>query len=281
MSLHPHRFVTALVATLLITTGVSLGGGPVNTDQTGLALSGYDPVAYFTVGEPTKGDFQITAEHGGATYRFASEQNRRQFLQNPDRYVPEYGGYCAYGVAVNAQFTADPTIWKIVDGKLYLNLDENIAKKFNQDIAGHIEKANANWPELAGAGVRDVNVDSTGLALHGYDPVAYFTQGKAAKGDFQITAEHDAATYRFVTEQNREKFIANPARYEPQFGGYCAYGVAVGGKFTAYPTVWKIVDGKLYLNLDERIAEKFNEDVEGYLAKARENWPELAGSSGK
>ena len=70
------------------------------------------------------------------------------FQQSPERYVPQYGGYCAYGVAKNAKFTADPTVWKIVDGKLYVNLDREIGALFEQDISGHIATANKNWPTL-------------------------------------------------------------------------------------------------------------------------------------
>jgi len=146
-----HTWTASLLAMLLIgfgAFGVTLAADEVNTDRTGLAIDGYDPVAYFTEGRPVKGDFQITAEHDGAVYRFASKANRDRFRNAPHRYVPRYGGFCAYGVAVNAKFTADPTVWKIVDGKLYLNLDENIAAQFNKDVAGHIEKANRNWKTL-------------------------------------------------------------------------------------------------------------------------------------
>lgn len=121
----------------------------VNTDKTGLAIGGYDPVAYFTEGKPTKGDFQITAEHDGAVYRFASEENRKLFLESPDRYLPQYGNYCAYGAAVGKKFSSDPTVWQIVDGRLYLNLDENIATQFNDDLQGNIAKADKNWGRIA------------------------------------------------------------------------------------------------------------------------------------
>ncbi len=144
------RFSPVLAAgVLLVGVAAAWAADSINTDKTGLALNGYDPVAYFTLGEPTKGDFQITAEHDGAVYRFANEEHRELFRKNPDRYLPKYGGYCAYGVAVGKKFSADPTVWKIVDGRLYLNLDESIAAKFNEDVAGHIRKADANWRELA------------------------------------------------------------------------------------------------------------------------------------
>ena len=120
----------------------------VNIDRTGLALGGYDPVTYFTKGKPSKGNFQITAEYQGATYRFANKANRELFQKSPRRYAPQYGGYCAYGIAKGAKFTADPTIWKVVNGKLYVNLDQSIGELFNKDVSGYITKANQNWPGL-------------------------------------------------------------------------------------------------------------------------------------
>lgn len=120
----------------------------VNFDRTGLAVGGYDVVSYFQEEGPKKGDFQITSEHGGAVYRFATEKNRDAFAKQPERYLPQFGGYCAYGIAVGAKFSADPTVWKVKDNQLYLNLDENIAGKFNDDLDKHIANANENWKEL-------------------------------------------------------------------------------------------------------------------------------------
>ena len=112
-------------------------------------INGYDPVAYFTEGKPVKGNGYHVTEHEGVTYMFANKKNRKMFEADPEMYLPEYGGYCAYGVAVGKKFEIDPEIWKIENGKLYLNLDEGIQKKWNKDIPGYIQKANANWREIA------------------------------------------------------------------------------------------------------------------------------------
>ena len=88
----------------------------------------------------SKCNFQITTEHGGAVYRFASEANRDRFVADPERYLPQYGGYCAYGVAVNDKFTADPTVWKIVDGKLYLTHSPAVFAMWSRDIAGNLAR---------------------------------------------------------------------------------------------------------------------------------------------
>ena len=112
------------------------------------ALGGYDPVAYFEVGRPVRGSGYHTATYEGATYLFASKDHQEMFQANPAKYAPRYGGYCAYGVAVGKKFFADPHRWKIVDGRLYLNLDRDIQDKWNQDIPGYIAKADSNWKDI-------------------------------------------------------------------------------------------------------------------------------------
>ena len=124
-------------------------GVDVNATPTGLALRGYDPVAYFTKGAPTPGDFQITAEHNGATYRFASEENKALFVANPESYAPAYGGYCAFGTAMGFKFDGDPQLWRIVDNKLYLNLAPGIQKRWEADQANLIVSADTNWDKIA------------------------------------------------------------------------------------------------------------------------------------
>lgn len=116
----------------------------------GLAVHGYDVVAYFTSGEPALGHAAHSTVHNGATYRFANQANLDTFTQNPDRYAPKFGGYCAYGVAVGAKFDGDPLLWRIVDGALYLNLNEDIRATWEKDVPGNIAKAEKQWREIAG-----------------------------------------------------------------------------------------------------------------------------------
>ena len=111
-------------------------------------LSGYDPVAYFMDGKPMKGSGFHTAVYEGVTYAFASEDHQKHFQADPGKFLPAYGGYCAYGVAVGKKFVADPEVWKIVRGRLYLNLDRSIQSKWDKDIAGYITQADANWTRI-------------------------------------------------------------------------------------------------------------------------------------
>ncbi|MEJ2642014.1 MAG: YHS domain-containing (seleno)protein [Desulfosarcinaceae bacterium] len=109
----------------------------------------------------------------------------------------------------------------------------------------------------------------------GYDVVAYHTQSKALRGTGFHAAQYDGVTYLFVSGKNKDLFLKNPGQYLPQFGGFCAFGAAKGKKIYADPTVWKLVDGKLYLNVDAKIQKKFVSDLSGNIAKAEANWPEL------
>lgn len=124
-------------------------------------------------------------------------------------------------------------------------------------------------------------VDGTHFAVSGYDVVSYFAlkaspvgadQPAPLPGRTDITATYNGATFAFATEANRAAFEADPARFAPQFDGHCAYGVAKGGKVPGNPTLWRIVDGKLYLNINKAVVGFWEEDIPGNLKKAGTNW---------
>jgi YHS domain-containing protein len=125
-------------------------------------------------------------------------------------------------------------------------------------------------------------VDESGFALSGYDPVAYFDlkqvplgekQPEAVPGKAGITADYNGAAWAFASEEHREKFLADPAKYAPAYDGHCAYGLAQGGKVPGNPNLWRIVDGKLYLNITPTIVGFWESDIPGNLTKAESNWP--------
>jgi YHS domain-containing protein len=118
-----------------------------------------------------------------------------------------------------------------------------------------------------------VNADAAGLALYGYDPVAYSADNKATLGDPAITTSHEGAVYRFASAAHREAFLADPARYLPAYGGYCAYGVAQGYKVKVDPEAWTVVDGRLYLNYDKGAQSQWLQDTVGFITKSESNWP--------
>ena len=130
----------------LVIMPLAIAGQPQTYANRNGAIRGYDPVAYFTIGEPTEGDNKYTTRWQGAIYKFASAENLALFKSDPERYAPQYGGYCAYAVAKGSTAQIDPEAWTIVNGKLYLNFSPAIRKRWSQDIPGNIRAANNNWP---------------------------------------------------------------------------------------------------------------------------------------
>jgi YHS domain-containing protein len=129
---------------------------PVNVDAAGIALDGYDPVAYFTLGKPMKGDAAFSASHGGATFHFADAANRDAFVKEPAKFAPQFGGFCAMATVFEKKFNGDPNIWKIVDGKLYLNVSADAAKRWQDDVPGNISKGTENWPKIKNKAPKDL-----------------------------------------------------------------------------------------------------------------------------
>jgi YHS domain-containing protein len=144
------RIFVSILAIVLAAAGLS-GDGPVkqvNTDATGLALHGYDPVAYFTEGRPVEGSARFEHRWNGATWRFASAANRDRFSATPDAYAPQFGGYCAWAVSRNYTADTDPQVFDVVNGKLYLNYSKLVQLRWKVDREGNIRKADQNWPRL-------------------------------------------------------------------------------------------------------------------------------------
>jgi YHS domain-containing protein len=126
-----------------------------------------------------------------------------------------------------------------------------------------------------------VNVDKTGVAIQGYDPVAFFTDNKPVKGDGKFLVKRDGAIYFFATKEHKDLFKADPAKYEPEFGGYCAYGVSRNKLVEIDVDAFQIVDGKLLLQYSKGVRDDFNVDTKGNLAKADANWTGLVAKKGK
>jgi len=120
----------------------------VNLDRSGLALSGYDAVAYQLENVARAGSPEFTTTHAGGTYRFATAANRDAFVADPEKYLPAYGGYCAFGVSRGYKVAVDPAAFRVVEGRLYLNYSKSVQQQWLKDIPGFIAKANTNWPEL-------------------------------------------------------------------------------------------------------------------------------------
>jgi hypothetical protein len=143
------RSLTVLVAAIGFAAGVAAAEAmKVNVDDSYVAIGGYDTVAYFTLGKPTKGDPRFEANWQDARWQFVTAEHRDMFVRDPDRYAPRYGGFCAVGMARGYLSTVDPEAWRIVDGKLFLTFRKRGQEIFQEDIPGTIEKAEKNWQTL-------------------------------------------------------------------------------------------------------------------------------------
>ncbi|TNF64658.1 MAG: YHS domain-containing protein [Rhodobacteraceae bacterium] len=141
-----RRRLLGLAAAWLVSAAPALAERPWFDTSGGLAISGYDVVAYFTEGQPVRGRAAYAVMWKGATWHFASAENRTHFEMNPRAYAPQYGGYCAYSVARGTVSPADPEAWRIHENRLYLTHTTQVGRLWAQDIPGNILKANANWP---------------------------------------------------------------------------------------------------------------------------------------
>lgn len=116
----------------------------------GVAINGYDAVAYFTANTPVPGDPTIVSDWNGVTWRFSNEENKAAFVAAPEKYAPQYGGYCAYAVSKGAKAKTEPAAFTIVDGKLYLNHSLDVRAIWGKDITANVANADKNWPGLSG-----------------------------------------------------------------------------------------------------------------------------------
>ncbi len=145
-----HRLISlvSLVAALAAAPGFAQAAGASAFTHSTPGVSGYDVVSYQTGEKPLRGNGNHIAVHEGVTYLFVNEANRKAFERDPERYVPAFGGYCAYGVSVGKKFVGDPDVWRVVDGRLYLNLDTSIQQTWAKDVPGNIDKANTQWSAI-------------------------------------------------------------------------------------------------------------------------------------
>ncbi len=142
-----------LSSAMSISTALTLAipakaASPETFSRRGIAINGYDPVAYFTVSEPTRGDPELTVDWLGVSWQFSTLENKKIFLSNPEGYAPQYGGYCAYAAAHNEVASTTAKAWTVYQDKLYLNYSLDVRDLWQRDIPGHIIRANANWPAI-------------------------------------------------------------------------------------------------------------------------------------
>ena len=137
-----------VAASTILLSSFSFAAEETQQDANGVILGGHDAVSYFTADKPVKGYAGISTVHDGAIYHFSSEANRDAFNANPGKYAPQYGGFCAYGAAIGAKFPIDPSVYAIVDNKLYVNNSANVSKIWTAKRSKAISLADTKWTKI-------------------------------------------------------------------------------------------------------------------------------------
>ena len=258
--------------------------GPI-VSKGGVAIGGYDPVAYYTQSRAIQGDRAHTVEWSNVRWRFASAAHLGAFIADPQRYAPQFGGHCAYCLAKGTMTDGDPRYWVVEGGKLYLHSSSSNADAWRDAGGSLLSKARAEWrsrgvsSESASAApaAQDAGrfVAKNGVAIGGYDPVVYFTQSAARKGSSSITQQWSGATWRFVSDANRRQFASNPSKYAPQFGGHCSYCMSKGSVTDGDGRYWNIVSGRLYLHSSQSYADNWPREYAKRRSLAERKWREI------
>lgn len=276
-----HSIIVLMTALALMSVALADTSGKVLVlkNKEGAAILGYDAVAYFTENRAVKGSPKFQSEYERATYYFSSADHKARFDEDPAKYAPAYGGYCGYAASIDRLSPISPEWFQIIDGRLILQHNKKAYDKFNTDLKGNIARADRNWPGLVvrnGTGGRTlVFTNKRGEALDGYDPISYFTASQPMKGDPKIEATYNGALYHFVSQESRETFERDPAKYAPAYGGFCGYAASIGKVRPGNPRLWSIVDGQLIVQHTKGSVELWGKDVAANKAKAHVNWPRL------
>ncbi len=287
------KFYFSITKTLLLLCMVALSQVPcsaqskggqylVNIDKSGVLLDGYDPVAFFTDGKPVMGNAAIQSKWHEATYYFASDEHKKLFDAMPEKYAPQYGGYCGYAASLGHLAPIDVNFWSIIDGRLILQHNKKAADGWDKNPMS-LRLADKYWPQLVDKKGKPiipdeekkylVNVNEEGFIAEGYDVVAYFTDGKPVKGDPSIVKLYNGAFYSFASEEHKQLFGADPMKYLPQYGGYCAYAMSLNKLRPIDPNLFQFVNGRLMLQHSKDALEKFSKDEQGSTVKADKFWP--------
>jgi YHS domain-containing protein len=274
-----------LVLLVAATAAAQTGNGKHfnNVDASGVILDGYDAVAFFTDNKPVKGDAAFSFNYEDAIYLFASQQHLDLFKANPDKYKPQFGGWCAYAVSLGRVAPIDVNTFSVVNDRLVVQHNQRAVNGWNKDVQGNLSLADKYWPKVSEKGGKQIttdaekgflnNTDREGVTLQGYDAVAYFTEMKAVKGDPKFFARYNGATYWFGSEANASMFKEHPEMFAPQYGSFCGYAMSLNKLRPVNPEIFQIVDGRLILQHTDDAFKQFNKDLKGNTAKADNNWP--------
>jgi YHS domain-containing protein len=235
----------------------------VSAEQPGEpALGGYCPASYLLVGKAVKGDAAYRSVYEGNMYYLADAEAKKQFDADPEKFLPQFGGLCtvALGGSYGNRLPSDPTVFRVVDGKVYLFSVERAVKSFDTKPLEYIATANERFAKPM---------------IGGYCPVSYQLAGKAVKGDVKFKQIIRGEVYHVAGAEAKTAFTHEPDKFIPQYGGFCAEGVARGKRYVGDPTVFAVFDGRTYLFFDAAAKKTFEARPAETIKNADKNWPEL------
>jgi YHS domain-containing protein len=256
-----------------------------NVNADGVILDGYDAVAFYTDNKPVKGDATFQHKYENAIYYFASPEHLGLFQGNPEKYRPQFGGWCAYAVSLGRIAPIDVNNFSVVDGRLFIQHNQRAVNGWNKDVPGNIAKADKYWPAVSANNGQQItteeekvfynNIDKDGVIIEGYDAVAYFTDKAPVKGRSEFSARYNGATYLFASQVHADMFKNNPEMYAPLYGSFCGYAMAFGRRRPVNPEYWNIVDGHLILQHSKGAWDLFNKDIPKFKMQADGQWPPI------
>jgi YHS domain-containing protein len=254
-----------------------------NLNKEGVILDGYDPVSFFSDNKPVKGDAKYQFNYQDATYYFVSQEHLDLFKSDPEKYKPQFGGWCAYAVSLGRIAPIDVNTFSMVNGRLVIQHNQRAVNGWNKDVNGNLTKADKYWPEVVKHDGKQIkteeekaflnNTDKEGVTLQGYDAVSYFTENKAVQGNPQYSARYNGATYWFSSEANASMFKDHPEMFAPQYGSFCGYAMSLGKLRPIDPTLFQIYNGRLILQHTKDAYDRFNKELDNKVVKADNNWP--------
>lgn len=254
-----------------------------NVDENGVILDQYDAVAFFTDNKPVKGNAAFQFKYQDATYYFASQEHLDLFKADPEKYKPQFGGWCAYAVSLGRVAPINVNTFSIVDNRLVIQHNDRAVKGWNKDVAGNLAKADKYWPKVSGKHGAQIttdeekgflnNEDKAGVILQGYDAVAYFTDNKAVMGDEKYSARYNGATYWFTSEAHAGMFKDHPEMFAPAYGAFCGYAMSLDKLRPINPEIFDVINGRLILQHSKDAYEKFHADLASNIEKADKYWP--------
>jgi YHS domain-containing protein len=241
------------------------GEEPTSKPEPHIALGGHCPVAYQTESKAVKGDPANAATYRGWVYHCTSADAKKTFEANPAKYAAQYGELCttALGGTYGNRLPSDPTVFYVIDGKLYLFSSLRARNAYDKAPPDYIAKANKLYAIPS---------------MSGYSLTAYQLDNKAVKGDPKFSRVYRGLVYHFATEEAAVAFDKTPERFIPKYDGFCAEGVSKGKRFPPDLNIFSVVDGKTYFFFDAKAKAAFDADSKPMIEKADADWKQSPGA---